>query len=334
MSGPITFCLVHVRRPQSAEKECLAADWAAETLQARGYQLVERAEREGNVGEVAELLRLWSDGRCDLLFTIGGSSLSLQDMVPEATRQVLQREVPGLMEWVRLRGSKLTPTLALFRGVAVIRHRALIVNLPDLLDEVQTALNLLIPLLPRAVAELRGEPLLPPVENESTKGEGFKSFTDDTNEPPKMVAVLETNLDDLSPELYEPLLERLFEAGALDVYLEPIHMKKGRPATKLSVIAPLQLREAMAEIIFTETTTFGIRHISMERYVLSRRWETVETPYGPIRMKVGSWQGRDTTVSPEYEDVKAAASAHGVAAKEVYLAAQLAYSQFRPRGES
>lgn len=143
------------------------------------------------------------------------------------------------------------------------------------------------------------------------------------------IAVLETNLDDFSPQFYETLSERLFAEGAVDVFLAPIQMKKGRPATLLTVLAPPERAEALAGAIFTETTTLGIRFNTMRRLCLEREWVTVETAYGPIRVKVGRWRGTETTAAPEWEEVKAAARAHHAPVKAVYQAAQLAYASGR-----
>lgn len=145
--------------------------------------------------------------------------------------------------------------------------------------------------------------------------------------PPATVTVMETNLDDFSPEFYEVLMERLFAAGAVDVFLTAIQMKKQRPATLLTVLTAPEKTEACAGVLFTETSTLGIRYTAMQRLTLPRRWETVETPYGPIRIKIGNWKGVETTASPEYEDVKAAARAHQVPVKTVYVAAQLAFTK-------
>jgi uncharacterized protein (TIGR00299 family) protein len=139
------------------------------------------------------------------------------------------------------------------------------------------------------------------------------------------VAVLETNLDDFSPQFYEPLTERLLGAGAVDVYLSPIQMKKGRPATLLTVLAPPEKAESLAEIVFDETTTLGIRFSTMRRLCLAREWVTVETEYGSIRIKVGRWRSVEKTAAPEYEDVKAAARAHNAPVKAVHQAALAAY---------
>ncbi len=127
------------------------------------------------------------------------------------------------------------------------------------------------------------------------------------------------------PEMFEVVMERLFAEGAVDVFLTPVQMKKYRPATLLTVLAVPEKREALAAVLFAETSTFGLRYSTLERMTLTRRWETVATPYGPIRMKIGSWEGSDKTASPEYADVKAASAAHAVPAREVYASAQSAY---------
>ena len=137
--------------------------------------------------------------------------------------------------------------------------------------------------------------------------------------------MLETNLDDFSPELYETVMEHLFASGALDVFMSPIQMKKNRPAMLLTVLAAPEKVSQLAHALFTHTSTFGIRHTTMQRFTLDRRWLNVQTPYGPVRIKIGTWQGRETSASPEYEDVKAAARAHDVPAKTVYASAQAAY---------
>lgn len=141
------------------------------------------------------------------------------------------------------------------------------------------------------------------------------------------VAVLETNLDDLSPQFYDVVTQRLFDAGALDVYLTPVQMKKGRPAVLLTVLADPQRAEALADILFRETTTLGVRFHTLKRLCLEREWQTVSTEYGAIRVKVGRWKGAPTVASPEYEDVKAAALASGAPITKVYQAAQAAYNR-------
>ena len=139
------------------------------------------------------------------------------------------------------------------------------------------------------------------------------------------VTVLETNLDDYNPQFFAPLSARLFEAGALDVYLTPVQMKKGRPGTLLTALSPPERAERMAELIFQETSTLGIRLNSSRRICLDRDWTTVSTAYGDVRIKRGLWRGAETTASPEFEDVCRAAEAFGVPVKTVYAEALAAY---------
>ena len=135
------------------------------------------------------------------------------------------------------------------------------------------------------------------------------------------VTVLEANLDDMPPEHFALALERCLEAGALDVWFTPIQMKKSRPAVMLSVLAEPEDAERIAEVIFENTTTFGLRQGRMSRRCLPRRHETVATPYGPIRVKIATLPSGRETVSPEYEDCLEAARREGVGVRHVYDAA-------------
>ncbi len=139
------------------------------------------------------------------------------------------------------------------------------------------------------------------------------------------ITVLETNVDDASAEMVGHCMERLFEAGALDVYSVPIHMKKSRSGILLTVLCRNDQVDAMERILFAETTTFGVRRYSVQRSKMIRRHETVLTSFGEIRMKVGRRTGV-VTASPEYEDCRAAARQHGVALREVIAAANQAWA--------
>jgi uncharacterized protein (TIGR00299 family) protein len=138
------------------------------------------------------------------------------------------------------------------------------------------------------------------------------------------VVVLETNIDDMNPELYGYVMERLFEAGALDVFLTPIQMKKNRPATLLSVIAQPDKTALLAEIVLAETTSLGVRFQEMNRVCLDREVRPVRTRFGPISVKIGRLAGKVVTVAPEYEACKAAARKHRVPLKTIYDAARSA----------
>jgi len=136
--------------------------------------------------------------------------------------------------------------------------------------------------------------------------------------------VLETNIDDMPAELFETLFEKLFAAGAADVFTSAIQMKKVRPAVKLSVIVSHELRAAAEEIIFRETTTFGIRAYEVERRKLLRESVSVETELGRVNVKLGRLGGELITVSPEYDDCRRLAAEQGVPLKDVYEKARAA----------
>jgi pyridinium-3,5-bisthiocarboxylic acid mononucleotide nickel chelatase len=135
------------------------------------------------------------------------------------------------------------------------------------------------------------------------------------------VSVIEANIDDLNPQVLAWSAERLFDSGALDVTIEPIIMKKGRPGTLLRVIAKPEDREMLAQQIFAETSTLGIRVYSVERRVRARTFTEVDTPYGKVRVKVSS----EGDFAPEYEDCRKLAIASGVPLKQVIAEATYAY---------
>ena len=139
------------------------------------------------------------------------------------------------------------------------------------------------------------------------------------------VVVLETELDDASPQLLGPLLDRLLGAGALDAFFTPVQMKKGRPGVLVSVIAPPELREGLEEILFRETTTLGVRRLEWERSALDRELASVDTEYGPIRVKIGRRSGVVYNAWPEFDDCQKAAGDSGVPIKEVLAAALAAW---------
>ena len=136
------------------------------------------------------------------------------------------------------------------------------------------------------------------------------------------LVLMETNIDDSNPQIFDYVMERLFKAGALDVWLTPIQMKKNRPAVTLSVLAPVKLQEKLEEIIFTETTTIGIRHYTVQRTAAERREETVHTVWGPVRVKISSIRGVVCSVTPEFADCRAIAEKNNIPLKEVLKSAQ------------
>jgi len=140
------------------------------------------------------------------------------------------------------------------------------------------------------------------------------------------VLVMEATLDDMSPELAGYLLERLLAAGALDVFLTPVQMKKSRPGVNVTVLAPLRLRQDMTEILFAESTTLGLRYSEVEREVLERKLVRVSTRFGKVTVKLGLRDGRVLNAAPEFEDCRRLASRKSVSLKEVQQAALAAWS--------
>jgi uncharacterized protein (TIGR00299 family) protein len=146
-------------------------------------------------------------------------------------------------------------------------------------------------------------------------GEGIGDLESDE------IAVLETNIDDMSPQLYEPLMNALFDAGAHDVFLTPIIMKKSRPATVVSAIVPAGLEASIGPILLNFSSTFGVRFRRMHRQTLPRETLTVQTRFGEVRVKVGRLQGRPIHVAPEYEDCRQLAEMGKTAVGDIMAAA-------------
>jgi len=143
------------------------------------------------------------------------------------------------------------------------------------------------------------------------------------------VLVVECEIDDMNPQLYGPLMDQLYAAGALEVFYSPVQMKKNRPGTLVTVIAAPDRREPIASALFAETTTIGVRYQEMMRERLEREITTIETPIGPIRFKVASRDGRVTNAAPEFDDCAKAASEHGMSIKDVQALALKAWLDSR-----
>ena len=143
--------------------------------------------------------------------------------------------------------------------------------------------------------------------------------------PAQRLIVLETSIDDMNPEFFDHVIERLFAAGALDVYLTPIMMKKSRPGTLLSALCEPARVDPLSEILFRETSTLGLRVMEVSRRCLEREWREVETEYGRVRVKLGLLRGEVVTAAPEYEDCKRLALERGAPVKAVYDAARAAF---------
>src|SRR4029453_10565720 len=116
------------------------------------------------------------------------------------------------------------------------------------------------------------------------------------------VVKIECEIDDMNPQLFSAVTERLFDAGALEVFLTPILMKKGRPGTLITVLSPAERRSALCDLLFRETTTIGVRFEAVERETLERRWDEVAVNGGVIRIKVAGRGGEVLNAAPEFDD--------------------------------
>jgi pyridinium-3,5-bisthiocarboxylic acid mononucleotide nickel chelatase len=139
------------------------------------------------------------------------------------------------------------------------------------------------------------------------------------------VVVLESEIDDMNPQLFGPLMDRLHQAGALDVFYAPVQMKKNRPGTLVTVVARPEQRELLTGLLFAETTTIGVRYQEVHRDCLEREVRSIATPVGAIRFKIASRAGRVLNASPEFEDCAKAAREHGLPIKDVQALASKAW---------
>jgi uncharacterized protein (TIGR00299 family) protein len=149
--------------------------------------------------------------------------------------------------------------------------------------------------------------------------------SDARDETEQTLWMLETNVDDVSPQIIGHVMDRAFTLGARDCYFTPIQMKKNRPGVLLSILCDPEKKTAMTDLLFTETTTIGVRSYQVNRRALDRQIVRVETFYGPIDVKVARLNGRVVNAMPEFDQCRQAAESKGVALKEVEDAARLAF---------
>jgi uncharacterized protein (TIGR00299 family) protein len=148
--------------------------------------------------------------------------------------------------------------------------------------------------------------------------------------PEEQVAVIEATIDDMSPQIYGYFQKKALASGALDVYSTSVQMKKNRPAQKITCVCSVSDVDRLAALIFSETTTIGIRYNIAQRKTLKREYLKVTTKFGPVTMKISILDGRRVNYIPEFEDCRRLASESGVALKEIQAAALHAYLQTKP----
>jgi uncharacterized protein (TIGR00299 family) protein len=157
-----------------------------------------------------------------------------------------------------------------------------------------------------------------------------ESMEQELSTPQDNIMVIEANLDDMSPQVFGYVIDRLLDAGALDAFGTPVQMKKSRPGTVLTVLTRTEDAQRIAKIIFEETTTIGLRMRQEMRHTLARDYETVQTPWGGVRIKVARLNGQVTNFAPEYEDCREIAADHGVPLKTVLQEAVKLYLDQHP----
>jgi hypothetical protein len=160
-----------------------------------------------------------------------------------------------------------------------------------------------------------------------TIGETQASLSEKTSQ--ESITVLEANLDDLNPQVFGYVMDRLLEEGALDVFGVPVQMKKNRPGTLLTALCKPEDAPKLTQLIFTETTTLGVRRRDERRQILQRKWMRVPTRWGDVRVKIASMNGTVTNYAPEYEDCRRIAAEHHVPLKSVMQETMQAYLQLK-----
>ncbi|NOU99663.1 nickel insertion protein [Paenibacillus planticolens] len=146
--------------------------------------------------------------------------------------------------------------------------------------------------------------------------------------------LIQANLDDMNPEWVSYIMDKLFDAGANDVFVVPIIMKKGRPGMMLNVLVPEERLSVMEDVIFGETTTLGIRYLHASCHRLAREFQQVQTKWGLLTIKVGYHQGKLVQFAPEFKECEQVAKAYSVPLKMVYEEARLQFMQQQKNASS
>ena len=173
-------------------------------------------------------------------------------------------------------------------------------------------------------ADLEGQPNVMRLMIGESAGQSLENLLPGFDE---QISVIEANLDDMNPQIYGYFSEKALTAGALDVYTTPVQMKKNRPGTLLTVLCKPQDTNNLTNLIFAETTTFGVRTYQAQRRILPREHVTVSTPYGDIRIKLSRVNGTILHATPEYEDCRARAEQHNIPLHQVISEATRCYHQ-------
>jgi pyridinium-3,5-bisthiocarboxylic acid mononucleotide nickel chelatase len=307
--------------------QILAAGRLPDRIQARALVIFRRmAEAEAGIhGVPVETIHFHELGAVDTIVDVAGALLALQRL---EVQRVFASPVPLGRGMARsAHGAMPLPapaTVALLRGAKVVG--------------VEHAVETVTPTAAALLAELVED--FGPIPSMQLTAVGYGAGTRLTPEPnvlrvllgesddrlrgTETLIMLETNVDDMSPEVHGYVIERLLGAGALDAYLTPVLMKKSRPGVVISVLCRPDSAPHLRGLLFAETTTLGIRTSEVQRDCLPREVKTVDTPYGAIRIKIAHW-AQGEKAAPEYEDCRRAAEAFGVPLQQVYQAAMSTY---------
>ena len=323
----------HAHRTLADLEKIVRAGKLPERVRDRALAIFRRlVEAEGEVhGIPAAKVHLHEVGATDAVIDVVGACLALEALAPD--RVVVSSLTTGHGTVDSAHGRLPIPapaTALLVRGVPVQAGEAAGERLTPtgaaILTTVADAWGPAPPMIPRAVGYGTGTRTFSPGPNvlRAMLGDGHGEASVEGHGG-EHVLVLQANVDDATPQALAFACERLFAAGALEVYTTPVLMKKGRAGHALTVLGRPEDLQALAEVLLRETTTLGLRHRLERRIELARRLEPVDTPHGTIRIKVGTRDGEVLQAWPEYEDCAAAAKKTGVPLREVQAAALTAW---------
>jgi uncharacterized protein (TIGR00299 family) protein len=277
------------------------------------------AEAEARVhGTALEAVHFHDVGAVDAIVDVSGAVAGLHLLGVEAVHVSALPVGGGMVEgahgWIPIPGPG---TAELLKGFPVFDNRVIAELVTPTGAAILTTLAASAGFMPRMTVERVGygagrEEL--PIPNVLRCFVGTATAAADGME---VVVKLETTIDDMSPQLYEPLMDRLFEAGALDVFLTPVIMKRSRPGVVLTALAEASRVSDLSAILFEETTTIGVRWTDYQRTRLEREIRTLPTAYGPVSFKLSRFQGRLVTVTPEFSEVSRIAKEKGLPVREV-----------------
>ncbi|MBI1735991.1 MAG: nickel pincer cofactor biosynthesis protein LarC [Candidatus Rokubacteria bacterium] len=310
----------HPHRSLADIKGILAAAALDPAVRARAERIFERlADAEARVhGTTSDRVHFHDVGAVDAIVDVTGAAVALSLLGIDAVHVSALPIGGGFVEGAHGRIPIPGPgTAELLRGFPVVdtgvRAELVTPTGAAILTTVAAGAGRMPPMVVSAVGYGAGTMDLPGTPNV------LRCFVGETAPAAAVetIAQVETSIDDMSPQLYEPLMDRLFDAGALDVFLTPVVMKRSRPGVVLTALCAPERVDALARVLFEESTTIGVRWSEWRRAPLAREVVTCATAYGPIPVKVSRLDGRIVTVTPEFADVARIAREKALPVREV-----------------